>query len=616
MVKALQFFIRYVLFWLFYFAFFRSVFYVLDYSSEHVSNKLIQYPLVLFHSVRLDFSTIGYVSVIPLILFFLNGFVYHKVWKKIVGVLTVILLGLFSVILISNIFLYQSWGTLLNSRALGFISDPAEIIASLTTIELVASLFSIVALVIVFKKIFNKMVQPYFINPASSILTKIATDILFVFFTALMMRGGWQQIPINESAAYFSNDVRLNHIATNPVWFLGHNIKQAQDTDENTYKFFSDKEATALVEKLFHKNNLKDTINILKVTRPNVVFIIVESYTADLIRSLGGDQTTAPNFEKLFRDGLLFTNIYSSGFRTDQAFVSVLSGFPAQPDKSIIRYPEKTRFLPSLPAVMEKQGYTTSFYYGGELGFSNLYSYLVNCGFDKIIGKNDFQSSQFNSKWGAHDEYVLNRQLNDLSTMKQPFFSVLMTLTSHEPYESPIATPFTGSDPPSKFRSVAWYTDKCLGEYFDEAKQQSWYANTLYIIVADHGHLLPKERTFTDPAVRHIPLLITGGALKDEYRNKKVSVTGNQNDIASTFLNQMELPDSTFVWSNDLLNSQRKNFAYLCMDDYIGWVTDKGPVLYNVRENKVSLQKRCECPFDVNTTKAYLQKLYRDFLRN
>lgn len=570
----------------------------------------------MLHGIRLDISTVGYISAISLITFLLNGFYYQNAWKKILGIYTTILLTLFSIILVANIFLYKSWGTLINARALSFIADPVEIFASLTTIELLGGLVGITLLVFSFKKLFNEIVQAYFLYPTISALSKACIGIVFIFFTVIMARGGWQQIPINESAAYFSNDTRLNHMATNPIWFLGHNLKQAQGTDENTYRFFKDSEADKLVKQLYNKNAIPDSTRILKTERPNVVFIILESYTADLIKSLGGDKNTAPEFEKLISDGLLFTNIYSSGFRTDQAFVSVLSGFPAQPDKSIIRYPEKTRFLPSLPAEMEKQGYNTSFYYGGELGFSNLYSYLVNCGIDKIIGKNDFQSSQFNSKWGAHDEYVLNRQLNDLSTMKQPFFSVLMTLTSHEPYESPVATPFTRSDPPSKFRSVAWYTDKCLGEYFTKAKQQPWYDNTLYVIVADHGHLLPKERTYTDPAVRHIPLLITGGALKNEYRNKRISYTGNQNDIASTLLNQMKLPDSAFVWSNDLLSAERKNFAYLCMDDAIGWVSDSCRFVYHIQQQKLIYRNPGACSTDSSSSKAYLQKLYKDFLKN
>ena len=147
----------------------------------------------------------------------------------------------------------------------------------------------------------------------------------------------------------------------------------------------------------------------------------------------------------------------------------------------------------------------------------------------KIVGIDDFEKSQLNSKWGAHDEFVLTRQLGDLGKEKQPFFSVLMTLSSHEPFETPIATPFPGKDLPSKFRSAAWYTDKCLGEYFEKAKKQPWYKNTLFVLVADHGHLLPLERDYYDVENRHIPLLALGGALEENLKGQKINVTGNQN---------------------------------------------------------------------------------------
>lgn len=616
MFKAFRFFAIYVLFWLIYFAFFRVIFFFFTLSSLPLKKSISLLPPVLFHAIRIDLSATGYTILLPLLLYLANSFFHRFIFKRVLSGYVLVILSVFTTVLVANIFLYQSWGTLINSRAVGFIADPAEMFASLTLVELVGAILSIALVVLFFFKIFFGIMSGSFLQHTNSVFAKLFSFMMLVVLTTLMLRGGWQQIPINESSAYFSHDVRLNHIATNPVWFLGHNLKQAHETDKNSFTFYNQKEADSLVENLYNKSSSDNSISILNNTKPNIVFIMLESYTADFIKSLGGDEHTAPQFEKLVGDGLLFTNIYSSGFRTDQAFVSVLSGFPAQPDKSIIRYPEKTRFLPSLPSALKKQGYYSSFYYGGELGFSNLYSYLTNCGFDKVTGKNSFPPEQYNSKWGAHDEFVLSKQLSDLQDMKQPFFSVVMTLTSHEPYESPVATPFTGSDPASRFRGVAWYTDKCLGEYFVKAKKQTWYNNTLYVIVADHGHLLPKQRMYIDPASRHIPLLLTGGALKSEYRNKKITITGNQNDIAATLLKQLKINDASFVWSNDLLNARRKNFAYLCMDDAIGWVTDSGQFVYQMQQSKLVLKHPQDYTADTLSAKAYLQNLYKDFLRN
>ncbi len=573
--------------------------------------SLLDLPSLLLHSLRLDMATVCYVFAFTLLLYWFNFFTARKPAKTILVIYSSIVLSAFSILLISNIFLYKSWGTLINYRALSFITDTGEIIASITTAELVGGLLFSGFSVYLFLKLFLKKVLPFFTVQTTSLPVKIGVPVALVVLTAIGSRGGLQLIPINESAVYFSSNTKLNHAAVNPVWYLGHNILQSSGFDKNPFSYF-DNAVAQKNKNLLYKNSLLSD-SILNTPNPNIIIIMIESYTADIIKSLGGDSNTTPNFENLIADGLLFTNIYSSGFRTDQAFVSVLSGFPAQPNHSIIRFPEKAEHLPSLTKKMKAQGYNNSFYYGGELGFSNLNSYLLSTGFEKIIGIDDFDKSQLNSKWGAHDEFVLTKQLDDVKKFKQPFFSVLMTLSSHEPFETPIPTPFTQSNLPSKFRRAAWYTDKCLGDYFINAKKQAWYNNTLIVLVADHGHLLPLQRDYFDVRARRIPLLITGGALKTELRGKKIHVTGNQNDLPATLLSQLSNNPSDFMWSNNLLAKDRTNFAYVCMDNAIGWINDSCSFVFYTESNKIESSNQ-NCLSDSGKAKSYLQILYDEFL--
>ena len=165
-----------------------------------------------------------------------------------------------------------------------------------------------------------------------------------------------------------------------------------------------------------------------------------------MVEPLIGDKGVTPFFTSLCDSGLLFTNIYATGRRTDQALPSVISGFPAQPDHSIIRYTDKTEHLPCFTHYFKRKGYTLSFYYGGELGFANMNSYLLYSGFENIISKDAFPSSAMNSKWGAHDEFVFEKILTDIRSEKTPFLSMVLTLTSHEPYEIPRKDYIKGSD--------------------------------------------------------------------------------------------------------------------------------------------------------------------------
>ena len=523
----------------------------------------------------------------------------------------------------------------------------------------------------IFIKIIGKKITVSNLNIPLKIIYLTTLPILMF----IGMRGGVQQIPINESAAYFSRFQIHNHIATNPVWFLIKSIERSNNYLHNPYHFMEDENAKKIVNKLYEIKNTpltplkegKSEINnlfqhstsniqhssssVLKSTHPNIVIIILESYTADIIEALGGEKNVSPNFNNLVKEGLLFTNIYSSGTRTEQGLVAVLSGFPANPNLSIIEYTDKVEKLPVLTNYFIENNYQTSFYYGGETEFSGIKGYLVNSGFEKIISRNDFPKNQQNSKWGAHDEFVFEKQLKDLSlTLSEGegnqrnsspsgrsggVFSVLLSLSNHEPFEVPMDKAFDGDDRVNKFRNSAFYTDKCIGEYFAKAKKEKWYENTLFIMVADHGHHLPKETNANKPAERKIPLLFVGGALSDEWKGKQINKIGNHNDIPTTLLEQLKdemrnmkyetenqspitnHQSPIFTWSKNLLGATTNDFAYFTNDTEVGWVTPEQEFIYHTEANKISFFSPQEKSLDtllLNDAKAYLQVLYKEFL--
>src|SRR5207244_100242 len=143
----------------------------------------------------------------------------------------------------------------------------------------------------------------------------------------------------------------------------------------------------------------------------------------------------------------------------EKGLVALLSGYPVQTTTSIIKIPRKTEKLPHLGKILHQQGYKTAYYYGGELAFANIKSYVLTAGYDKLISKPDFPAKDYNSKWGVHDHILLNRVLSDLNKQTQPFFTTVFTLSSHEPYEVPMKTKFPGDDDASKYRNAFYYTD-------------------------------------------------------------------------------------------------------------------------------------------------------------
>ena len=395
-----------------------------------------------------------------------------------------------------------------------------------------------------------------------------------------------------------------------------NNLSSSALNEHNPFEKMKDEEAMVIQHALFNSTTRELTQVINSSSRPNIVLLLFESWTADIIEPLQGDHGITPFFTSLCDSGLLFTNIYATGRRTDQALPSLISGFPAQPDYSIIRFTEKTEKLPYLTHYFKKEGYQLSFYYGGELGFANMNSYLLYGGFEHFISEDDFPEKDLNSKWGAHDEFVFSKQLDDLKSVKQPFFSMLLTLSTHEPFEIPRPDFIKGNDTPTKFRNAARYTDECLKEYFNAASKQSWFKNTLFILVADHGHLLPRERDYYDILSHHIPLLFYGPALNRSYIGKQIMVPGNQNDLPSTLLHQFNADASAFLWSNDLLNNKRINFAYADFDESLGWVNDKGTFIFNNSTGKIDkFTGQSPDSISIQQSKAYRQFLYKSFLQ-
>ncbi len=604
---------RLIIFWILYFAFFRVLF-ILYHHTKIPDGQHSETGLSFFYALRLDLSAACAATLIPYILWILQQFYKRRLIHRINLAFNILLITIVSILSIANIKMYGEWGTLLTARAFSYLLYPKEVLTYI-------SLWSILLLVtscIIFAYIGFKIYRKYITNfsyPIENKKIRILQIIILPILLVIGYRGGLQLAPVNESSAYYSNLQINNQIATNNIWYLAHSILDANDT-KNPYVFMDAKKAKQLTDDLFITTSDK-TQTVFK-GKPNIVIIILESWTADIIKALGGEENVTPHFDELRKEGLLFTQMYGSGFRTEQGLVSILSGFPAQPNNSVITTPSKAEQLPSLNIELGKQGYQSSFYYGGEVEFANMKSYLLNTQFEKIIDKNNFEKNQLNSKWGAHDEFVFKKQLDEMKDETQPFFSVILTLSTHEPFEVTMQTPFNGSEEQERFKKAAYYTDYCLYNYFHEAKKQSWYNNTIFILVADHGHPLPKNRDMNLPEGRRITGMITGGALIDNLRGKTMDKICNQNDIPAIVLSQLKLSYTNFVWSKDVFNKSSKQFAYYSNENVLGWITPQQNIIYSFALQKAgSIQPKSQTSLNdtiLIQAKAYLQTLYQQYL--
>lgn len=438
-----------------------------------------------------------------------------------------------------------------------------------------------------------------------NVAARLGTCILALVLGGLMIipiRGGVGIAPLNTGKAYFSQSVFANHAAVNPAWNFLYSLKRARAADAR-YEFMSHDEMESRFGKLMPDEGAFP--KVVSGERPNVVIILLESFSAHGVEYLGGANAT-PNIDSLRHTGIYFNNFFASADRSGKGLLAVMNAYPGLPTIRVIQFPQKTQNIPSLARRLRSHGYESqAFVYGGDINFNNFNSLVNQNGFDIVVSEDDFSPSQKGDKWGAHDEYAFDRLLSTMDTQRQPFFDFIFTLSSHEPYTVPMERRMDDD-----YLNSMYYTDMCLGRFMRQAREREWWDNTVFVLTADHGHAGPDNVGITDRRKFNIPLIITGGALT--VRDSLVTTYGSQTDIAATVLRQLGIETDGFTFSKNLLSPDAKSFAFFDFDDGFGFVT---PDNYQVYDNQIKSYLRIDTPSAADTLsgRAYLQKVADDF---
>lgn len=610
-------FFRQILFWMLYFALARTVFIVYNINLIRVEGVNIQEVFASYwHALHLDFATTCYFMFFPLLLILVQTVYQHRILGKINRVYTFFALLLYSLLVSVELGIYPEWKTKLPFKAFTYLSNPTEVYDTVSTSMFFSLIGIFVALLTVSYYAYNK----WFYTEVPGYRRNYLFSAAMILITPVMLfigaRGGVQQIPINQSESYYSLHNIMNIAAVNSGFNLFISaIENYKNIGKNPYAFFSQEEAARTVNHIL-KTERDSTTYVLTTKRPNVVLLILESWSADLIESLGGEPGITPEFHELEKEGILFTSLWATGPRSEQAMGSIFCGFPAHPISSVTVQPEKFSKLTTITHKFNELGYSTSFYFGGQLIYGNIKGFMLHNGFHRITELKDFSSDVIKGKLGVHDEFMLARQLNDLNREKQPFFSALFTLSSHSPYDQPMKEVLEWGDNERKYINSAYYTDHSIGDFIRNARKQPWFKNTLFILVADHSHNSYRNWSFSTPLYHKIPLLMFGDVIKEEFRGKTIDRLSNQSDLASTLLHQLDIPAGEFHWSKNLFNPYSPQFAYYSFEEGLGWIRPSGHFVYdaNVKHfNEVSLPDQ-ERDSVIREGKSYLQVLFEEYM--
>ncbi|EJN18613.1 phosphoglycerol transferase family protein, alkaline phosphatase superfamily [Pseudomonas sp. GM79] len=308
------------------------------------------------------------------------------------------------------------------------------------------------------------------------------------------------------------------------------------------------------------RNFSPDTNKTLPIK--NVVVILMESFAGHSVGALGRPGEITPYFDKLSKEGLLFDRFFSNGTHTHQGMFATMACFPNLPGfEYLMQTPEGSHKLSGLPQLLSARDYDDVYVYNGDFAWDNQSGFFSNQGMTNFIGRNDFVNPVFSDPtWGVSDQDMFNRGLEELKARdgkdKKPFYALLQTLSNHTPYALPTplpVKPVTDRGNLNEHLTAMRYSDWALGQFFEQARKEPYFKETLFVVVGDHGFGNEQQITEMDLGRFNVPMLLIGPGVQEKFGQVDHTV-GTQIDIVPTIMGRIGGEVIQQCWGRDLLN--------------------------------------------------------------
>ena len=573
---------------------------------------------VLWHGLPLDFSMGGYITVAAWAVCVLSIFVPGKWTHTATKVCAFVIAPLLSLMIVADIVVYSFWQSKLDATVFNYIDSPKEMVASVSAGYVTAGVLSVVA-VAALLLFALRVVWRMDLTPVRNRLKCTAWLVALAGLMFVMIRGGVGRSTMNIGYVYYSQNQFLNHSAVNPVFNLLSSSLKMRNYDK-MYRFYEPAKCDSIFAQLHYDSRSIDSDTLLRTTRPDIVMVVMEGCGSVFMKP-----AITPNLCRLAEEGVYFSQCYANSFRTDRGLVSVLSGYPAFPDLSVMKIPGKSENLPSIARTLSANGYATDFLYGGDINFTNTKSYLLSTGYRKASGYETFPLSVHHThSWGVQDHITLDTLYNKVACGQrrgerahdngQRSMITCLTLSSHEDWQVPYHR-IKGDT----IANAMAYLDNCIGRFVSRLKATPEWKDLLLIITADHGITYPADITEANPDRNRIPVIWAGGAVRSPRR---IETLCNQTDLAATLLGQLALPHGEFTFSRDVLS---RTYTYPCaIHTFIGGITfidSTGYVVEDLKAQHIISSERRGNSSEFNARRsvkkahAYLQKTIQDFAK-
>jgi phosphoglycerol transferase MdoB-like AlkP superfamily enzyme len=388
-------------------------------------------------------------------------------------------------------------------------------------------------------------------------LERITWRVGTFIFLAVAARGGLQYLPIGVlSAANYSSASYFPLALNTPFTMIMSIGKPVLDEVHH----MPESEAQRIWP-VFHEHRDRSPVgSTLVLGKTNVVVVVLESFSAEYSTHLSGRPGYMPFLDSLMQQSLCYTRAYANGRRSIDGIPAVLAGIPELMDEAFIASPyAQTRFT-ALGNTLRDVGYHTSFFHGGNNGSMGFDAFARSAGFKRYIGRNQYPHQEdYDGSWGIRDRPFLKFFAEKLSEQPQPFASCVFTLSSHHPYDLLPEDTLRFLPGTLPIHRTLRYTDDALRQFFQVARTQPWFANTLFVITADHTADI--ERTgqhYTQASDYWVPLLFhMPNALLPEQRDRVVQHI----DILPTVLDLLGYSRPYFCFGSSALRNDHPEVA-------------------------------------------------------
>ncbi|GMQ52344.1 LTA synthase family protein [Halopseudomonas aestusnigri] len=408
-----------------------------------------------------------------------------------------------------------------------------------------------------------------------ALAARISVLLLLLVSSTVLARGTLRQgPPLRWGDAFTTDSTFANQLGLTPALTL-YSAAKAQFSDHRNNAWLGlldDDQATGITRSLLltEHDRLIDAelAPVRRVSEPavdsvlpvrNVVVILMESFAGYYTGALGSPLGITPEFDRLSREGLLFTRYFSNGTHTHQGMFATMACFPNLPGfEYLMQEPEGGHAFSGLPQLLSQRGFDDLYVYNGDFAWDNQKGFFGKQGMRHFIGRNDYVNPVFSDPtWGVSDQDMFDRAVTELNALDhtRPFYALLQTLSNHTPYALPDPLPVdavSGQGVNDEHLTAMRYSDWALGRFFDQVRNEPWYRDTLFVVIGDHGFGTPRQLTDLDLLRFNVPMLLIAPGITERFGTHN-DIVGTQVDVVPTIMGRLGGAVQQQCWGRDLL---------------------------------------------------------------